>query len=135
MRRIRRNSKECKHILSLVKDVTCYTLGNQFRGEVLKDGDPQLTRSPRETLRRELAEGASLTEQNGGFTAHVHSNLWFSFKIDETPVQQAIRSTPDAVCNDCGRKIWLQKGTNKFVAHGPGKDDSFTCKGSGMETR
>jgi len=133
MRTIKRNSKECKHILSLVKDVTCYTLGNGFRGVVLREGDPQLTRSPQETLRRELADGAGLTEQNGGFTVHVHSNLWFSFRIDETPIERVIRSTPDAICNSCGRVIYLQKGTNKFVTHGPGKDDVLTCSGSNKE--
>jgi len=85
MRTIKRNSKECKHILSLVKDVTCYTLGNGFHGALLKEGDPQLTRSPRETLQRELADGAKLTEHNGGFTVHVHSNMWLSFRIEETP--------------------------------------------------
>ena len=46
-----------------------------------------------------------------------------------------VRETPSATCKHCGHKIWLQRGTNKFVTHGPGKKGSFTCKGSGLEAK
>lgn len=44
-----------------------------------------------------------------------------------------MRETPSATCKHCGHKIWLQRGTDKFVTHGPGRRGSFTCNGSGLE--
>jgi len=48
-------------------------------------------------------------------------------------IARVLRATPHKICYVCGRLVWLRKGTNKFVTHGPGKDGAFTCKGSGME--
>ena len=74
--KIRRNSKELPEIFARAKNIRVYSLNNCFVGKLLA-GDTQqdyLAETFRET------RFAELTRNNGTFTLHIHSNLWYEFE-------------------------------------------------------
>lgn len=88
--KIRRNSKELPEIFARAKNIKVYSLESYFVGKLLADDPIDPEAWPKEvkytTQQDYLAKTfrkwnfASLTRNNGTFTLHIHSNLWYEFE-------------------------------------------------------
>ena len=88
--KIRRNSKEIPEIFARAKNVKVYSQSNHFVGRSLADNPIDPEAWPKEvkhtTQQDYLAKTfrdtsfAELTRNNGRFTLHIHSNLWYEFE-------------------------------------------------------
>jgi hypothetical protein len=70
MQTISRNTKAHKAAIAAAQAITCYDLGSCFSGY----------ETTAERLQAAAANGKLTKRDNGTFSLHVHSNLWFEFK-------------------------------------------------------
>lgn len=119
---IAKNTNKAKQAIANAKEIRCYSLENNFSGDLIADkpviwgGEPinnqyrQLIEvSQSEFLTRELnSRHSKLTVgENGSYTLHVHSNLWYRFTATETetvclcgaPMQNGLCSVSGCVCS------------------------------------
>lgn len=88
--KLRRNSKELPEIFAKARNVRVYSLDNCFAGKPMADDPIDPGAWPEEVKHTTqpdfLAKTfrkwnfASLTRNNGTFTLHIHSNLWYEFE-------------------------------------------------------
>ena len=90
-----KNSLKAKAAIKAATNIRCYSLSNHFSGEPLAAkpviwGGPIINNQYRdlvevtqaEFLHRELYQfRGKLSESNGHYTLHVHSNLWYEFEL------------------------------------------------------
>jgi hypothetical protein len=87
---IRRNSKDLPGIFARAKNIRVYSLDNYFVGKPMADDpiDPEAWpkevkhTTPQDYLAKEFRKFhfAKLSRNNGTFTMHIHSNLWYEFE-------------------------------------------------------
>ena len=91
-----KNTKRAKHVIENARNIKCFSLSNDFRGEPLADApmvwggevvNNQYTKlipvTQAEFLAREL-NGHNvklIAGENGRYCIHVHSNLWYDFEV------------------------------------------------------
>jgi len=89
-----KNTKRAKAAIAKAHNVRCYSLSNNFSGEPLAEkpliwgGEIRnncytqlIPVSQSAFLARELnSRNVMLSETNGHYTLHVHSNLWYEFE-------------------------------------------------------
>jgi len=90
---IAKNTNRAKQAITAAHDIRCYSLSNNFSGEPLTDkpviwGGPivdghryrdLLTVTQSEFLAHELQHGKLSISNDGRYTLHIHSNLWYDF--------------------------------------------------------
>jgi len=99
--KIRRNSKDLPEIFAKAKNIKAFSLENYFQAKPLADDpiDPEAWpkevkhTTPQDYLLKTFRKNqyAILTRNNGKFTLHIHSNLWYEFE------------SWDDVCPECGQ--------------------------------
>jgi len=69
---IAKNTNRAKQAVANAKDIRCFSLNNNFSGMPLAD----------QSLASELKSNRSrlTVSDNGRYTIHVHSNLWYEFQ-------------------------------------------------------
>ena len=87
---IRRNSKELPEIFARAKNIKVYSLDDCFVGKPLAEDpiDPEAWpkevkhTTPQDYLAKTFRGNhfARLSHNNGTFTLHIHSNLWYEFE-------------------------------------------------------